>query len=147
VTSVIAGSADTGGPNIQIDLSNRVLECCSLYRPPSVDFASRDQLTLRVFDDTAQVSAGRYQVSTPGGTSTSGAVAFLDTGDANCSYQTIDATSGTVTLSSLTASHVSGTYSVTFSSLGTFTGAFDAPLCMSTCFVDTSDAATTTCMR
>jgi hypothetical protein len=146
VTSVIAGAAYTGGANVQIELSNRVLDCCSLDGPPSVDFANRDQLTLRVFDDTANVVAGTYQITGDASGPTSGAVAFLDTSNASCSYpQGTDATTGTVTLSTLTASHVTGTYSVTFSTLGTFAGSFDAPLCMETCFVG-GDAGPTSCV-
>jgi len=60
----------------------------------------------------------------------SGAEAILLTTSANCG-QGLDltASSGTITLSAITATSVSGSLNVTFGSMGTFSGSFDEPLC------------------
>lgn len=140
---MVAGQAYTGGSNVEIELSDRPVSCDSLQGPSSVDYANHHTLTLRAFDDSAAVSAGTYPVTGDVGGPTSGAVAFFYTSDATCTSQRMDATDGTVTLATLTTSHVAGSYSVTFGTLGTFSGSFDAAPC-----TDTSAAGDggTTCM-
>ena len=86
------------------------------------------------------LSPGMFQVSASAGEGNEAVVGY-EVQDSSCSMITGgDATSGTVTLTSISSTSLSGTFDVTFPSGDEVTGSFDAPVCPLT-----ADAGTAIC--
>jgi hypothetical protein len=84
---------------------------------------------------TTPVAAGSYPITSNQTLTESQAIASLSTTDATCvSVVNLEATAGTITVTSVSTTSVSGTYSLTFNGLdggagGTLTGSFTTALC------------------
>lgn len=73
------------------------------------------------------IAAGAYPVTT--NLAVLGAMVTWDMWDASCSLGALSATSGQVTLTTVTASELGGTFDLTFSNGDHVTGSFDVPAC------------------
>lgn len=119
----------SSGDEVAILLVNRAGLACSLLEEQSVNFASIDALILVVATKTGKLSTGTFKIATSN-TATEGAIAELSTTTATCGQGMQDkATSGTVTLTTLSATQVAGSYDVTFGTTGSFKGTFDTSPC------------------
>ena len=96
-----------------------------------MEFANLDELDLSVANVNGAVTAGTYDIAGPGtDIKSTGAVANFETTTSKCSIAlTQPATKGTVTLSHIGSTSVSGSFAVTFGSKGAMSGSFDVPLC------------------
>ena len=130
--------------------------CSRLFRPedqtPTVVltlFANLDELAVSVLDQTGDVAPGTYGIGQKTGSPTSYAVVNLSTTGAECSPEIDDsATSGTVTLSQVSATRVAGSYSATFGDAGVLSGSFDVPICVfSDGHVDAGATVSSVCVQ
>jgi hypothetical protein len=133
------GSSDGGtssctttssGQVVAVILTNRAGISCETVTGQGNKFANLDALELAVGTAGGTVATGTYTLVGAESGLSSGAEAILLTTSANCG-QSLDltASSGTITLSAITATSVSGSFNVTFGSMGSFSGSFDEPLC------------------
>jgi hypothetical protein len=136
-STVDAGQTCTSaGQVVIVLLTNRADATCALAQSEeatgaNVELASFDDLEIGVGTPTGTVVTGTYSVPAPNaGASGSVAVGQFGTTDASChAGQQVQATSGTVTLTTLTATTVTGSYNLTFATQGTFSGSFDVDVC------------------
>jgi hypothetical protein len=148
-TSCSGFSGDGGGQTctsngqaVIVVLTNRSDATCAAAQAEatsggSFEFANFAELLLLVSTATGTVAPGTYSIVSPSSTVLSGAAAIFGTTNATCGT-VIDsnATSGSITLTQVSATDVSGTYDVSFGSEGSFSGAFDVAIC------DVPDAGT-----
>jgi hypothetical protein len=99
--------------------------------------ANDDELILGVTNESMNVVAGTYPVigdSTDAGSPNTSALSSLLAWDSSCTRNAIYVlalgSSGTVTISKLGPSNVTGTFNVTYGNDGSATGSFDVPLCV-----------------
>ncbi len=81
------------------------------------------------FATTASLTTGTYPVTSSPGAQTEYAAVFVSQTDAACSPTDVEATSGTVNLTSVDGGRLQGTVNATLSNGGTVNGSFDAPSC------------------
>ncbi|HEY1695997.1 MAG TPA: hypothetical protein VGG39_27710 [Polyangiaceae bacterium] len=130
-----AGSCTSTGQEVVVILTNRSDATCSaaqtqLASGNEAAFANFAELELLVANVTADVAAGTYDVVNAGSTATEGSLAKYGTTDASCaSSATAQASGGSVTLTAVSASRVTGSYQLTFGTEGSFSGSFDVPIC------------------
>jgi hypothetical protein len=127
----------SSGQVVIVVLTNRSDASCAAAQADeatgaSFDFASFDELELAVVAPTGTVTTGTFPVvgdTGPAPTTTAAGADFTTT-DASCNtvVQAL-ATSGSITLTQLTATTVSGTYDVTFGTQGSFSGSFAVDIC------------------
>lgn len=130
-------TCSSGGQAIAVLLTNRSDATCSLVlrdiaTKTGVRYANFDDLELVVASDSANLATGAYSVVGSLGSqgATSGATAFFKTTTSTCvEGVNAQATSGSITLSQVSPTNVSGTYEVTFGTQGSFTGSFDVSIC------------------
>ena len=106
------------------------------------DPASSERLYVRVVGASGAIAAGTYMLNGPGGVG--GAVSLL-VQDQNCTptvQQT--ATTGSVTLTTVSSSTVAGSFDVTFPTGDHVTGTFSGPVCT---FSTPGDATTPACTQ
>jgi hypothetical protein len=117
------------GQAIVIILTNRAGVTCASQASSNTSFASVDVLQLAAINENGNVATGTYEIETSS-TSAPSADALFSTTTSTCAAGlNLSPTSGTVTLSHLSATAASGTYDVTFGAEGTFSGSFDVALC------------------
>lgn len=99
-------------------------------------YANADALELSVGNFAGNVIAGAYDIVVPGtGSSSDGGTSIRATAEFSgaLSARTPDfdlwATGGTISLTAVSASNVTGEYNVTFETQGTFTGTFNVAIC------------------
>jgi hypothetical protein len=91
------------------------------------------------------VVAGTYDIATSP-SSTPYAAGELKTTTSTCAVGlNVTPTSGTVTLSQVSSTSVSGSYDITFGTQGSFTGSFDVAVCDSSGSLPTGDGGPATC--
>lgn len=78
----------------------------------------------------ASLTPGAYPVTSSPGAQTEYAAVFVSQTDAACSATDAQATSGTVTITSVDGGRVQGTVNAKLSNGGAVTGGFDAPACV-----------------
>jgi hypothetical protein len=123
------------GQVVFVELTNRSDATCGAVQSEessgmSESFANLDGVLLGVASAMGTVSTGTYDIVPQDGGVTSGAQAIFATTNTSCQPGvSITATGGTITFSQITSSSVTGSYSVTFGSQGTFTGSFDVDIC------------------
>jgi hypothetical protein len=123
-------TSSSSGQVVAVALTNRAGISCETITGGGTKFANMDLLELGVGTASGTVATGTYDIVGSESNLTSGAEAILLTTTANCGQGlNLTASSGTITLSQITATSVSGSYSVTFGSMGTFSGSFDEPIC------------------
>jgi hypothetical protein len=134
-SSVCMGAGDGGetctttskGQGVIVVLTNRPNVTCAALRSllsKETAFASLDLLALEAGNENGDLAAGAYDLAS--GSPTAGAQASFDTFTSTCaSGLYLTATGGTVTLSQVSSSGVTGTYNVTFGTQGTFSGSFN----------------------
>jgi hypothetical protein len=155
-------TTSSSGDTVAIILTNVGSLTCSLVDSDisgnkNVNYASADALILGVAKDTGALTPDTYQIVDPTENFTSGAAAQLSTTTATCgSGLSIEATSGSITLSALTSTGATGSYDVTFGtagSQGSYKGTFDVTFCAipdaGNTVTDNTDAAFTqpACMK
>jgi hypothetical protein len=128
----LSSTADGGPPGAGVVMTNRAGLSCATNGNPNVRYSNFDSLSL-AFGEPA---TGTYMFVDPlsdaGGTAGQNQTALgtLYVTDAQCGQvMEIYASSGSVTVSSISSSAMAGTYTVTFGSQGTFTGSFDVDIC------------------
>jgi hypothetical protein len=138
----------SSGQLVAVLLSNRTeLTCPALQSGGSHDYANSDLLTLEAFTGTGTLTTGTYDVVTSGDV-TSGAQAQFETSTSTCADGvSLQASAGSITLTEVSASTATGTYSVTFGTQGTFSGSFDVPICDLPNGVVSSDAGPPVCQQ
>jgi hypothetical protein len=103
---------------------------CAHLQSGITNLASSTTLTLSLISETSVVGPGTYSV--PGGGTYLKAGATLQVLDANCKATMfpfgLDATGGSVVVSSVTSTTATGTFDLTFGG-GSMSGAFSAPIC------------------
>jgi hypothetical protein len=128
-----AGTGPDGGKPVELHLlavlltNNSALTCSFVQMKAgqgNIKLASVDDLALLVASETGPVGPGTYTV----GTKTSAAQATFESTDASCNQTDAQATGGTIVISSVSGSSVSGTYDVTFPS-GPLSGSFQTSFC------------------
>jgi hypothetical protein len=96
-------------------------------------FANLDALVLEVGTETGDLSPGTFKLTSADGglgTATTAASADYSTTTATCADGPEQVgTSGTITLTSISAAGVAGTYDVTFGSMGSLSGSFNTSIC------------------
>jgi hypothetical protein len=141
--SASGGPVDAGetctssGQVVIVLLTNRADATCAAAQSEEatgsdINFANFDDLELAVGAGSGTITTGTYAVVDSGGgvSATPVAAAQLGTTDASCqSSLQAQATSGSITLTELSATTVSGTYDVTFGTQGSFSGSFDVDIC------------------
>jgi hypothetical protein len=123
------------GQAVIVVLTNRSDATCAAAQAEATSgtsfaFANFVELALLVSNATGTVAPGTYSIVSPSSTARSGAAAIFGTTNATCA-SVIDSTaaSGSITLTQISATDVSGTYDVSFGSEGSFSGAFDVAVC------------------
>jgi len=119
---------------VVIELTNHAGYTCAtmLAADPTARRASFDDLFLTVASGRAPLTAGTYDVAPPdaGTAFIAGATAGLLATTSMCEREpNRSATGGFVTLRNVNPTRVAGSYSVTFSGEGSFSGAFDVGIC------------------
>lgn len=129
-------TSTTNGYLAEIVLANLSILSCSFVQSSfdsNTNYANADVLVLAVGSASSSIAAGTYDiVAADAGQSgaTTGATAQFQTTTSTCGNGLdLTATSGTITVSAVSSTRISGTYDVTFGSQGSFTGSFDSPLC------------------
>jgi hypothetical protein len=117
------------GQELNIVLSNRSDLTCGTSLPYSGDayYANLAQVTLALVLLDGEPGTGTYRVSADNGTGGSS-----ETSDSTCTVTSVALfLGGTVTITSLTATHVTGTFDMSGPSgeTGGFSGTFDTDLC------------------
>jgi hypothetical protein len=124
----------SSGEGVAIVFSNRANITCAtllslLDTGTKESYANLDLLLVGVVNTSGAVTTGTYPITTSENV-TEGAEAALLTTTATCQEGADEsATTGSVTLSAIDATSVSGSYDVTFGTSGSFTGSFDVALC------------------
>jgi hypothetical protein len=121
----------SSGQEVAVLLTNRAeLTCAALQSGASHDYANLDLLTLEAFTETGTLATGTYDVVTSSNAA-SGALAQFQTSTSTCTggINLQAARAGSITLTAVSSTSATGTYSVTFGTQGTFSGSFDVPLC------------------
>ncbi|BDG01169.1 hypothetical protein [Anaeromyxobacter oryzae] len=78
----------------------------------------------------ATVTPGTYTITTsPSATQTQYAAVIVSQNDASCSPTDVEATGGTVTITSVSGGRIQGNVNATLSNGGAVNGSFDAPSC------------------
>jgi hypothetical protein len=119
---------DAGAPihSLFLALTSQSAVTCSYVESTedeNVELASTDSLTL-IVSQSGTLSPGTFNVSEGGGSGE----ADYSSSSATCDSTDVPATSGTITLSTLTASQATGSFDLTFGS-GQVTGSFTVPIC------------------
>jgi hypothetical protein len=147
-----AGSCTNLGQAVVVILTNRSDATCAAAKSQissgkEAIFANFAELQLLVANATADLAPGTYDVVNAGSTATEGSVAEYASTDASCAASaTAEASSGTVTLTAVSSSRVTGSYQVTFGTQGTLSGSFDVPICdLPVAGGNAIDAGTPTC--
>jgi hypothetical protein len=137
------GETCTGnGNSLVIDLLNRPYTCDDIGQS---DLASTDELLLTVANLDGTVGTGTFPLVAADSGAAEGGGSLLLTSDANCMLATFEAaTSGTVTLTENTASHLTGSFDVTFPG-GHFTGSFDVDVCSKSLLAGNPQGVTPAC--
>jgi hypothetical protein len=123
------------GKSVVVLASNRAEFTCAVFQRivDSIDgptYANFEFLELGVVNETGDVTVGTYPVVAMG-SGKSGAYAQFATETSTCGPGLdLWATSGTVTLTQLSAAQVAGSYNLVFATEGTFSGSFDVPICV-----------------
>jgi hypothetical protein len=132
VSSYGLASTVNGISGADVVMTNRADQICATYGDPNVQYASLALLELTF----GELATGTYTfvdtLSPGGGNAGQGQTALgrLYVTDPQCGQVTdIYATSGSMTVSSFSPTAMAGTYTVSFGSQGTFTGAFDVDIC------------------
>jgi len=144
-TSSCTGGSDAGGNMCTSSTSGQVLvlvltnrsgvscsEIDSLSNTHST-FANLEALVLEVGIQTGDLAPGTFKLGSEDGgvgTATTAASADYATTSATCAGgQGQVATSGTITLTSISGAGVAGTYDVAFGSMGSLSGSFNTSIC------------------
>jgi len=120
-----------GGPGTQfvgIDILNNAALTCSLAQSlagKNVNFSNVAGVELVVASASGTVAPGTFTV----GGATATAEAIYSAFDASCVQTQHAGTSGSITISAISATSVSGSYDVTFGSAGSVTGTFNTDFC------------------
>jgi hypothetical protein len=127
-------TSTSSGQSVLVLFTNRSDATCAAAQSEiasntNTSFANMDALELLVTSASGEVTTGAYEV-TASATDGSGGGALFATTTASCG-QGLDVTAigGTITLTQVGATGVTGSYSVDFGAQGTFTGSFDVPIC------------------
>jgi hypothetical protein len=94
------------------------------------EYANFDYLAVSVNVANGDVVAGTYEIVASQSSNVTGAAASFVTTSSTCVATPLSATTGTVTLTQVSASSVAGTYNATFGAQGTFQGSFDTAICV-----------------
>jgi hypothetical protein len=124
-------TTSSSGQVVTVLLTNRAdLTCAALQSEGSHHYANLDLLTLEAFTLTGTLATGAYDVATSS-SAASGALAQFQTSTSTCNggVNLQAASAGSITLTEVSSTSATGTYSVTFGTQGTFSGSFDVPLC------------------
>jgi hypothetical protein len=128
-----ACTSSSSGQAVLVALTNRADVTCATASHTDATFANLDALVLEVANENAQVTTGTYNiVSADGGSGTpvQFVQAQLATTTATCGVGLdLNATGGTITLTQIGATGVTGSYSLEFGTQGTLTGTFNLPIC------------------
>jgi hypothetical protein len=125
----------SNGQEVVVVLTNRADATCAAIQAEatthqSLSFADLDVLGLVVATSTGTIAPGTYQVAPTISVATPGASVTFEVTDGTCGVKlNALAQSGTVTLTSLDATGVSGSYDVSFGTQGSFSGSFDVAMC------------------
>ena len=130
----VCTASSSSGQALLIALTNQAAGSCSALvaditskQEPSI--ANLDALALIVANEAADLTPGTYPVVTTGNP-TSGSLGEFQTTTATCGVGVSQqSTGGSVTLTSVSASAVAGSYSVTFGTEGTLSGTFNVDIC------------------
>jgi hypothetical protein len=126
----------TNGYIAQIILANLSILSCSFIESSfdsNASYANADALELSILNPNGDITAGTYDIvaadaGEPGNTNI--AAAEFSTTTSTCGDGLdVMASSGTITVSAVSATSISGTYDITFGSQGSFAGSFDSPAC------------------
>ncbi len=121
-------TSSSSGQAVGVLLTNRAAADCGLLLEsnPDTNFANFAYLSLGVVSGDGTVGPGTYAIA--GGNV--GASEEYATSSATCEEALdVTATSGSITLTEVSATSVAGTYDVTFGTQGSFTGSFEASVC------------------
>ncbi len=121
----------SSGQMVGLVLTNRAeLTCGALQGGVAPHYANSDLLALQAFTSNGTLATGTYDIVTSVD-ATSGAWAQFSTSTSTCTSGTNlgAASAGAITLTEMSSTHATGTYSVTFGSQGTFAGSFDVAIC------------------
>jgi hypothetical protein len=126
-------TSTTSGQTLGVLLSNRAeLTCPALQSGGSDSFryANLDLLTLEAFTATGTLIPGAYAIASSSNAA-SGALAQFEASTPTCAggVNLPAASAGSITLTEVSATRATGTYSVTFGTQGTFSGSFDVAIC------------------
>jgi hypothetical protein len=119
-------SSSSSGQAVAIGITNRPGLTCS---KSFLEYANLDVLDLYVGAPSGTVTTGTHPIG-PIAASGAGASALFSTSDSACTGNiATQATAGTITLTEVSSTRVTGSYSVTFGAQGSFSGSFDVALC------------------
>jgi hypothetical protein len=129
-------TCSSSGQVVAVLLTNRADVTCATAQSEeatgaNIEFANFDVLELAVGVETGTVATGTFAVAGPdAGADAPIAGAQLSTSNATCqSAPTVEATGGSITLTQVSATTVTGTYDVTFGAQGSFSGSFNVDIC------------------
>jgi hypothetical protein len=134
--NVIAGSVVSfvsNGMLLEMEITDDVDFSCAiaLMTVNGTGFASVNAVKLTIFSN-AQLGPGTYSVNPDGGSVGSGTTsvgAEYVQADSACVATTVNATTGTLTITTLDAASIAGSYHFGFGSSGSVDGDFNTPLC------------------
>jgi hypothetical protein len=113
-------------------LSNRAFTCSQLQDATTRNetFANMEALMVGVYTNPGgSLLTGSFDIAGTASTQAVQGMAAIDTTNATCGPTTNEATSGTVTIGTLLATQVSGSFVADFSNGDQLEGTFAAPLC------------------
>ena len=120
---------------------------CAHLQSGITNLASSTTLTLTALSETSAVGPGTYSV--PGGGTTLKGGATLQVLDANCKATMfpfgLDATGGSIVVTSVTGTTATGTFDLTFSG-GSMSGSFSAAICGGVSMTGGAGDAGATCL-
>jgi hypothetical protein len=117
-------SSETGQLIEVVIIDTAAATCSALQSNPNSEFSNSSGIGLFVGADTGKVLPGTYMLNA--GVQAQYTVSNSSCGDAG---GVPTATAGSVTVTNISGTSISGTYDVTFGSKGAMTGTFDLPFC------------------
>jgi hypothetical protein len=137
-------TSSSSGQAVGVLLTNRSEATCSAVGH-NLSLSNFDVVQLVVTNNNGNVATGTYAIAPPQGSPTRAEASFT-TEDASCAQKiNTTATGGSITLTQISGTNVSGSYSVTFGAEGSFQGTFDVPACATPDAGLAADGGTTTC--
>jgi hypothetical protein len=126
VVALVGSLADGGTEReVLVDIASVHGACARLVRVPDASVPNETVLTVGVATLGSAIGPGTYSTAT----SLPSLQATFKSSDSSCAATLTDATSGTLTLTTVSASLVAGDFDLFFGTSGRLTGNFMAPVC------------------